>query len=298
MQKELSELINISKALGSDPAFVQGSGGNASVKTDNGKYMYVKASGIPLKGITVHNGWRKLLLDSVLAIAKDKTLKNLSPQMKDSQFANRLLLSCDDKQDAKTMPSVDTCLHALLDKYVIHLHPDAVCSYTSAKNGKIELNKLFKNEKFPVLWVPYNHPGLTLAQKATELIKDYKVTFQRLPQILFFEKHGLFVSAKTYNGALRTTQNVIKRCNSKLTKPKTVKLKTISTSAIQEATLAIRKAYFEATGRYVPVNYFYDCDRAEFLKRKDAKKLLSFAALTPDELMVANGTPMWLESCK
>jgi rhamnose utilization protein RhaD (predicted bifunctional aldolase and dehydrogenase) len=47
MNKALIDLIKISNSTGRDPALVQGGGGNTSVKTDDGKYMYIKASGTP-----------------------------------------------------------------------------------------------------------------------------------------------------------------------------------------------------------------------------------------------------------
>ena len=45
MDKALAELIKISNATGKDPTLVQGGGGNTSAKTDDGKFMYIKASG-------------------------------------------------------------------------------------------------------------------------------------------------------------------------------------------------------------------------------------------------------------
>ncbi|UCC69041.1 MAG: SDR family oxidoreductase, partial [Armatimonadota bacterium] len=59
--------------------------------------------------------------------------------------------------------------------------------------------------------------------------------------------------------------------------------------------LAVRRAYFEATGRRVSVKHFSSGEIAGFLARPDAKKLLAAAALTPDEFAYANGPPLWLE---
>ena len=49
MNQALADLIKISRDTGIDPTLVQGGGGNTSVKTDDGKYMYIKASGTALK---------------------------------------------------------------------------------------------------------------------------------------------------------------------------------------------------------------------------------------------------------
>ena len=58
MDKALSELIKISNAVGRNAALVQGGGGNTSVKTADGKYMYIKASGTALKDMNGKHGWR------------------------------------------------------------------------------------------------------------------------------------------------------------------------------------------------------------------------------------------------
>ena len=49
MDEALRDLITISRAVGGDPSLVQGGGGNTSVKTAGGRFMYVKASGTALK---------------------------------------------------------------------------------------------------------------------------------------------------------------------------------------------------------------------------------------------------------
>jgi len=158
MNKTLAELIKISNVTGKDPTLVQGGGGNTSVKTDDGKYMYIKASGTALKNMNKRAGWRRLRLDKVLEIVKDKQLGKLPAQTREPEIVNRLLLACDDKIAGDVRPSVETPLHAILGKYVIHLHPVAVLSYACAKNGQREIEKLFKDEKYPPLWIPYATP--------------------------------------------------------------------------------------------------------------------------------------------
>jgi len=63
MDKALAELIKISRGTGRDPTLVQGGGGNTSVKTADGKYMYIKASGTALKDMNEQQGWRRLGVD-------------------------------------------------------------------------------------------------------------------------------------------------------------------------------------------------------------------------------------------
>ena len=229
MNRALLELIRISHAVGRDSSLVQGGGGNTSAKTADGKYMYIKASGTALKNMNERRGWRRMRLDAVLSIIKDKSIANLDVQTRETEVVNRLLLACDDRDSGDARPSVEAHLHSFLDKCVIHLHPSAVGAYVNAKNGKLEVEKLFRkieNRKLkienylPPLWVPYTDPGFTLAKKIARLVTDYQRRLGGKPTILFLEKHGLLISAESADAALRLVSRVIDRCNSKLRQPK------------------------------------------------------------------------------
>jgi len=306
MNKALADLIKISNITGKDSTLIQGGGGNTSVKTADGRYMYIKASGTDLKDMDKHAGWRKLRLDSVLAIIKDKSIAKLDVYRRETKVVNRLLLACDDKLTGDARPSIEAHLHAILGKCVIHLHPVAVLSFACAKNGKAELEKLFKkieNRKskieyyFPPLWVPYAHPGFTLAKKIAKLAADYQNRFGRKPAVLFLQKHGLLISADSPNAALRLLRNVINRCAGKLKWPKAGKAKPPNQEVIADVKLCIRRAFYEATGQYAVISHFYDDAIAAFWCQKNAQKLLSPPALTPDELLYANGPAMWVQDC-
>ena len=90
MKTELEEFVRISKRLGRDKSLVLGSFGNTSVKTEDGRYMLIKASGTRLKDMTSHSGWRQLQTRKVLDILDDETLKALDPGV--HQVFNRSLL--------------------------------------------------------------------------------------------------------------------------------------------------------------------------------------------------------------
>ena len=348
MDKALTELIRISKMAGKDNSLVQGGGGNTSVKTVDGKYMYIKASGTALKEMSQRKGWRRLKLDSVLAILKDKSIGKLGVTEREKEIVGRLNLCLDDDIETDSRPSVESHLHAILDGYVVHLHALAVDAYVCAKRGRVELEKLFKDEKLPPLWVPYADPGWTLAMKMAGLVEGYKSCYGRKPRIMFLEKHGLFVSASTANAVLQLVCRVIRMCNSKLKGRETLQAKRPEEFALRNsknfqdssprnlprgickipgtesseflrnsrgsdfrgknsrdqstrnddiaaAKLAIGRAFFQVTGQNVTVEHFLDGHIAGFLARKDAKRLVSFPALTPDGLVYSGGPPMWLE---
>ena len=297
MDKTLSQLIRISNTVGKDRLLIQGGGGNTSVKTPDGKYMYIKSSGTALKDMNQRAGWRRLRLDSVLSILKDKSVVQLDTYTRETEVVNRLLLACDDKVAGSARPSVESHLHAFLDNCVIHLHPAAVLAYACAKNGREKLEKLFKNEKLPPVWVPYADPGFMLAKRIARIVPHYQNQFGQKPLILFLEKHGLIVSAKTANATLALLRKVINHCSSKLKQPKAGKFKSVTAQVIDDAKHCLGTAFFEATGQYSPISYYCDDAIAAFWRQKDAQKMLSSPALTPDELLYAGGPAMWLETC-
>ena len=295
MDKALLQLIRISKKVGKDSTLVQGGGGNTSVKTADGKYMYIKASGTSLKDMSEKEGWRRIRLDLVLSIIEDKSIAELETQTREIEVVNRLLLACDDEVSGSARPSVEAHLHGFLGKCVIHLHPSAVGAYVNARNGKAELERLFKGESLPPLWVPYTDPGFMLAKKISELVDNYQKQFGKKPEILFLAKHGLFISAGSPDAALRLVRNVIDRCNSKLRQPKAGKIKSVDQEQINDVKRCIREAFFEATGEQATISYFYDDEIAAFMAQRDAEEMLSVGVLTPDELVYSNGPAMWVD---
>lgn len=297
MDKALSELIKMSNTVGRDRSLVQGGGGNTSVKTADGKYMYIKASGTALKDMNEKQGWRRLRLDAVLSILKDKSLPKLDARKREPEVVERLLFACDDKVKTVSRPSVEAHLHACLDRCVIHLHPSAAGAYLNAKNGKIKLEKLFRGEVTPPLWVPYTDPGYMLAKRIARLVDSYQGQFGKKPRILFLDKHGLIVSASSSSGALRLVRRVINRCNSKLRQSKAGSAESVSQKEISEIKLCIEQGYLEATGEHTTIWYYYNDSIADFMRQRDAKKMLS-GSLTPDELVYANGPAMWVERQK
>lgn len=299
MDKALADLIKISTTTGKDPELVLGGGGNTSVKTADGRYMYIKASGTALKDMSPDRGWRRLRIESVLSILTDKSLGKMDAIGRETEVVNRLLLSCDDKVTGGARPSVEAHLHALLDTHVIHLHPLVVAAYVSAKNGRAALEKIFAHEKITPLWVPYTDPGFLLARKIAKLVGQYEQEHGSKPQVLFLEKHGLFVTAGSANAAINLVKRVIALCTNGLKPLKARKTPLASSTCLTDATLAIRKAVFDATGQYLPVSYYPAHEAvATFMAQKQAAKLLATPALNPDELVYANGSAMWVENAR
>jgi NAD(P)-dependent dehydrogenase (short-subunit alcohol dehydrogenase family)/rhamnose utilization protein RhaD (predicted bifunctional aldolase and dehydrogenase) len=296
MDKALADLIRMSNLTGKDPALVLGGGGNTSVKTEDGRYMYIKASGTALKDMNDQRGWRRLRLEPVLAILRDKSLPRLDAVARENAVVTRLLDACDDCLTCGARPSVESHLHALLKSHVIHLHPLVVSAYVNARRGAAQLARLFADEKLPPLWVPYADPGFMLARKIAALVAGYEQQHRCKPQILFLEKHGVFVTADSANAALRLVHRVIEKCEGGLGVLRVPRIRTPAAEDVTAARLAIRKAVFEATGQYVPVSHFPATEKiAAFMVHRASRALRAAPALHPEELVFANGPAVWVE---
>lgn len=294
MNQTLADLIRISNQAGKDTALVQGGGGNTSAKTPDGKYMYIKASGTALKDMDEKNGWRRMDIARVLDIVADPALAKMETQQRESRVADLLNFCCDQgRQEAR--PSVEAHLHALLERFVIHLHPIAVGAYVNAKDGRTQLEKLFVDEKIPPLWVPYVDPGLMLAKKIQSLVEKYTKEYGRKPAILFLEKHGLFVTASTPSAAMRIVKRVIRLCSKRLTVPDRKKNPKTDADQVKKIKLMLRKAHFDATGRYSNVSFFQGPVINAFMANRNTKKMLAAGVLTPDELVYAHGPAMYVD---
>ena len=296
MDKTLADLIKISNTTGKDPALTQAAGGNTSVKTDDGKYMFIKASGTALKDMNAHRGWRKLRLDKVHGVIKDKCLAKLPAAKREPEITARLLTYCCDGIASTARPSVEANLHALLDKCVIHLHPLVIGAYVNSKKGRAEITKLFKSEKYPPLWIPYAPPGFPLAIKTSRLVANYQKRYSQKPAIIFLAKHGLFVTAQNAPDAMRLLHKVLNRCENNLPKLKILRLKPPAAKKILEVKSAIQKAVINTTGQRLPVTFIYNNEIACFLNCPDAAKLLAMGPLEPAEMVYVNGTPMWVNN--
>jgi len=295
MNQALADLIRISRETGGDPTLVQGGGGNTSVKTADGQYMYIKASGTALKDMNERAGWRRLRLDMALSVVKDRSIAEMDTRSRELEVVNRLLLACDDDIKTEARPSVEAHLHAWLDKCVIHLHPSAAGAYVNAKNGRARLGQLFKAESLPPLWVPYTDPGYMLAKRIARLVEGYRKEFGSRPGILFLEKHGLFITANSAAGALRLVRRVIRLCSSRLRQPK-APVRKVGAEEIEHAKLCIAQGHSRGTGEQARIWYYYNDAIEGFCRLKDAGKMLR-GCLTPDELVYANGPAIWAEKC-
>jgi rhamnose utilization protein RhaD (predicted bifunctional aldolase and dehydrogenase) len=182
----IQELIMVSRYYGNDPAYVIAGGGNTSFKND--ERIWVKASGIPLKGID-ENGFVCISREK-LGEMEGNTYSE-DPVLREEQVKSDLHDAIISPEHLR--PSVETSLHNLIDyAYVIHTHPTLVNGLMCSNHVKQEVETRFGTE---ALNVEYTDPGFILFKKVHERIVAYRKQFGKTPSIIFLQNHGVFVGA-------------------------------------------------------------------------------------------------------
>ncbi len=221
MQKEISELIEISRFYGRQKEFVIGGGGNTSYKDD--KYLWVKASGISLENIN-EDGFAILFRERLLRMRTEKYSDN--PVAREKEVKNDMIRSLVDPVEGKR-PSVETLLHDSLEfRYVVHTHPTMVNAIMCSKEAGKTITRLFKDE---TMFVEYTDPGHVLWGVVDRRISEFKEKHGSHPKIIFLENHGLFVGSDNVKEIKEIYLRIIETIISEADKPLKIEEKPIDT---------------------------------------------------------------------
>ena len=202
----LQELIEISRAVGDDPDLVQGGGGNTSVKATDGETMFVKASGTALGDMDETRGWARLDLAAARHVLDDAALRKMTSARRESEVLR--LLEASVVEPAGARPSVESSLHALLDRVVIHTHPIGLDALLCSRRSAAAAAKLLDGKVPRPLHVPYVDPGFTLAARVQVEIAKYVAEHGKRPSVVLLENHGVFVAAPDVKRCLGLSRKV------------------------------------------------------------------------------------------
>jgi len=207
LEPGLNDLIRISGFYGENENYVLAGGGNTSFK--NTQYLWVKASGIPLKDIT-ENGFVCMSRGDLQIISSKKYSRNIvqrEAEVKEDMF--RAMVSSGGKR-----PSVETLLHEIIDyPFVVHTHPTIVNALMCSKNAKQLSAELFGND---ILFVEYTNPGYTLFKKVANEIVHFKAKRNFVPKIILLENHGIFVGGETIDEIKATYSGIEEKIRSRI----------------------------------------------------------------------------------
>lgn len=207
VRAELAELIVLSRAAGADPDQVQGGGGNTSVKSADGRSMWVKASGTALVDMDAGRGWAELDLTAAVAVLDEPGLAALPVREREERVLARLQAAVRAPRGAR--PSVESSLHALLDRVVIHTHPVHLIAFLCARDSRASWRALLGGLADEALYVPYVDPGFGLARALRDEIAAHRQERGRRPRIILLENHGLMAAAGSVEECLALHERVV-----------------------------------------------------------------------------------------
>ncbi|MFO7898792.1 MAG: SDR family oxidoreductase [Planctomycetota bacterium] len=296
-QASLRELIEVSRAVGERAELVQAGGGNTSVKRPDGRTMAIKASGTALADMTEHAGWVELDLDRLLALFDRPGLGRLPAPQRESRVL--------EQQEAAVLagpgprPSVESALHALLGRVVIHTHPVAVNALTCGP-GESALSDLAEPDELPPLWVPYADPGYTLAVAVREAIETYRAEHDAPPAVLFLENHGLFVSAESAEASLALHGDWVGRCRAyfEATARPVQAAGPVDPARLRRLAAAVRGAYRRAGAGPVFTRVAGHPELAGAASDPDVGQTLAHGALSPDQIVYTGPYAIYAESAR
>lgn len=187
----LKDLKTISSIIGNNSAYVQGGGGNTSVKLDEER-MAVKASGWLLSDVTEKDGYSIVDYKAIREYLRDPDESEEAVTSKIKSFA----------VETNNRPSIETGFHALLGNCIIHTHSVYANLLACSKKGIRIAKELFPDS----IWVDYSNPGraLTLAVKSSIVANPHSSSF-------FLQNHGVIVSADNAQKALDIHESINKK---------------------------------------------------------------------------------------
>lgn len=202
--KSLHELLWLCQKIGRKIDYVQGGGGNISVKLDS-QYMVIKASGFRLDQVTEDDGYVIVDYQKIESFYENVNLShNKDYEKESSEVAQKSILSFPGKV---LRPSVEVGFHSVLDRYVIHSHSVYANILACSREGKQLCYQIFEDENFNFIWIPYINPGFSLTIEIANQLRKFPAEDKR-PKVIFMENHGLIVSSDNLKEAYEVHEKV------------------------------------------------------------------------------------------
>lgn len=204
--KAKQDMKKISNYAGNRLDYVQGGGGNTSVKFDD-KLMAIKASGYTLAETEVDKGYVTVDYTKIkdyydnLDISIDKDYSSESHNVNMDSIV--LLDGMEEKR-----PSVEVGFHSFLYRCVIHTHSVYANILTCIENSESIINELFKESNYGIAYVPYVDPGFKLTICVKNAVDKFISDNGKRPDVIFMQNHGIIVSNDDADTAIKIHDNV------------------------------------------------------------------------------------------
>lgn len=163
IMSKLQDYILLCKLFGASLDFVQGTGGNISVK--DGTKLYIKRSGYQLCSTSEKEGY----------VACDLNKLRLQFQEGNENIKESVL-------EGEGRPSMETFFHLLPFDYIVHIHPTLLMNLL-CQDTLSSLQHLFPT----ALCIPYIQPGIELAEVIHKVYSGQSIIFLQNHGVIFLE---------------------------------------------------------------------------------------------------------------
>lgn len=188
-QQALLEFSEMSRAIGSRADYVQGGGGNTSVKLEGG-LMAIKASGFHLLDVLPESGYAVLEGGKLRSFYEGSSPEDFEDvEAAGAQQAKALTMTVPGIMPLR--PSVEAGFHSLLSKYVAHSHSVYGNLAACCSKAKEVTRKALEGAPYSWALIPYVDPGVRLTFTIRDIIARVKKETGREPSILLMQNHGL-----------------------------------------------------------------------------------------------------------
>ncbi len=292
-ENSLVHLIEISHVVGANPEYVQAAGGNTSVKSPDGRKMAIKASGTALTLMSAVAGWVEMDVAAVLSVLERADLAALPVKEREARVLECLHSAV---TGGHGRPSVETALHAMLGRVVVHTHAVAANALNCGP-GAQTLTELMHPGELPPLWVPYTDPGWCLATAVKTAAEAYRKQHGSAPAVIFMENHGILVSASSARECLALHDEWVARCERYFSPaaPPVCPASGIAPSALRKSLADLRRVWREAFGA-TPFIRFSGDKELSGAACGEAADLFAAGSLTPDHIVYTGARAAVAES--
>ena len=205
-RERLENFTRVSGSVGARADYVQGGGGNTSVKLPGG-LMAIKASGYCLKDIRPDSAYAVLDYEALRRFYNDSDPADFEDVEKaGSEQAKANTRSIEGL--AALRPSVEAGFHSILDTYVAHSH--SVYANLAACSVELQdiVEKALADADYSWGWVSYVDPGARLTFSIRDELRRVEAATGRRPAAIFMQNHGLIVHSDDPDECLRIHTDV------------------------------------------------------------------------------------------
>ena len=256
--------------------------------------MAIKASGTALTAMSESAGWVEVDIAAVLSIFERRDLATLETDAREARVLQHLSSAV---IGGSGRPSVETALHAMLGKVVIHTHPVAANALNCGPGLKA-LEEITPAGELPPLWVPYTDPGWRLAHTHQVGCRGLsRRSMAACPRCIFMENHGLLVSAPEAQACVALHAEWVSRCE-RYFAPQAPPLRTppgLDSATLRKAMVSLRQAGGKSRGS-APFARLTDNAELASVACDERAEILAAGSLTPDHIVYTGARAILAES--